>query len=136
VERSEKEAKFTIRNGVLSDDIKGLLGQVYDKINSTGITDDQVFGSKTPRKIGESWPADAKAAATQAGGTGVAVDPDNFKGQTTLTAAEKVDNIPALRFTSTLKVSDLSPTLPTGYARERFEFGGTIVYLVPADPAL
>lgn len=135
VKRTDKDVLFSLRKGgELSQDMKRVLSQVYDKLNTSGVTDDDVFGSKTPRKIGESWKIDVDAAVKQATGTGVTFDAGSMKGESTLKGTETLAGEPMVRLDTTLSIKDLKPELPPTLQFERSQTDEQFSNVVPIDP--
>jgi hypothetical protein len=113
VARSSREVNFSLRGGgTLSDEAKFALSQVYQELNSSDVSDDEVFGSKTPRKVGESWPLNSEAAAKQAAGAGIDADPKQLTGETKLEAVETVRGVQAVRLDTKVNMAKARPSNP------------------------
>jgi len=135
VKRTDQKVDYTMRGGAsVSTEIQDILGQFCERLNNSPVTDDEVFGSATPHKAGESWPVDAALAAQQATGSGVQIDPKKIAGQTTFKGVEMVAGTPALRLATTMNMTDAKPTgMPDTYTFDTCEVKSMTTSLLSTD---
>jgi hypothetical protein len=114
IKLGEKETTVTIEGGgAIGPDAQAILAALYPPHRPGSADDDAIFGSKTPRKVGESWPLNAKAAAEDFS-TGVAkIDAKDIDGQVTLRSVEKTAIGDALRIVADFKGKNIVPPVPT-----------------------
>ena len=96
-------------------------------------SDDQIFGTSARRKVGDSWPVNATAAAADLTKKGVTVEPGNLTGTTTLAEIVRSDNQDALRITSTMAMKNVTPPLPPGIVVQSGEFNAAFFGIFPVD---
>ncbi|MCL2648457.1 MAG: hypothetical protein FWD61_15850 [Phycisphaerales bacterium] len=126
IKRSATQSSFSAKDGgELSEKVKNLLNQLYPPEQGkgeakSGASDDDVFGSKTPRKVGESWPINSEAAAKMLARSDVTVDPKDVTGKMTLKGVETINGGngkrgKALRIVGTIDVANFkSSCVPSG----------------------
>ncbi len=135
--RSEGEGSIELVGGALSDGQHDSLDMVMSTTVSPN-TDDMVFGSEAPRRVGESWPIDGALAAQDLNKMPeFEIGRDQVTGQTTLVAAEDVEGVPCLRLRAEMRAQGFSMTgLPEGSATERAELTATMTGDLPTDTAM
>ena len=107
---------------------------LFSPIRSGG--DDDIFGSKVARKVGESWPLDSKGAAKWATGEGVTVDKKDVGGTMTLKGVENANGGKVLRISGTIAMKNLKmPALP-GATVQSCEMKAQFTGLYPVNFAL
>ena len=138
ITRGEKDSTFVVAGGEeLSADVKNALTIAYPPLPKSEITDDDAIGSKTPRKVGESWPINADAAAQQATQSGVEVDAKKITGSSVLKAVEKVNGGEALRIVTDITATGVKPpNLPNGISVDSSELKSHSDCVVPTDEKL
>jgi hypothetical protein len=110
-------------------DIAGIELTADDSIN-----DEQIFGTKDRKKVGESWSINAKDAAAGLAKKGVLVEPGNVTGTATLAEVVKAGNQDALRIAGTLAMKKVNMPLPPGMVVKSSEFNAAFSGLFPVDP--
>jgi len=81
----------------LNSDALEVIKAIYSPIRITGVTDDDILGSKTPHAVGESWSVNAENAAKDLGKDSK-VDAKNISGKATLKSIQNVDGNQAVHF--------------------------------------
>src|SRR5215218_3112753 len=106
--------------------------------NLGDVSADNVFGSREPRKVGESWPANPEALAKWASREGFVVDKKSVSGTLKLKGLQTVNGVPCLLVTGRAVVEPWAPDpkdVPAGMklvsGRNEYKF----TKLVPVDPA-
>jgi hypothetical protein len=142
ITRGEKETSFVVRSGeALNTPAKNFLTLMFSPLKDSPITDDDVFGSKTSHKVGDSWPVSADVVAKTFSDEGLVISSKNISGTVTLKAAEKSPaGKPALRIQADMDLKDFKvsrdrPGMTIDSALIHMRYGG----LYPTDasaPAL
>jgi hypothetical protein len=136
VARSATGVTVNLQGGASLDaDARQILGLIYDRLNVSNVSDDDVFGSKTPRQVGDSWPVNAVLAAKQASGADITLQAADVTGQSTLKALATVDGIPALRLATTMTIHNAAPRYK-GATVEKSDVKADMNVVVPVDPSL
>jgi hypothetical protein len=131
-------AKLT-DGGDLSAAALALLQEAFSS-HHDGPSDNDVFGSKTPRAVGDKWPVDAKKAAEQAAKSDVKLKAEDISGEMTLKGVEKVNGADALRVEGSMTAKNARPgNLPEELVLSMSDLTTTMSGLFPTDltsPAL
>lgn len=96
-------------------------------------TDQAVFGTSERKKVGDSWPINAAAAAADLAKRGVPADASNITGQATLAEVINQDGEPLLRITAYVTINGIKPPLPPGVEVQQSEMRADFSGLFPAD---
>jgi len=106
-------------------------------LSTGGATDDEVFGTRNPRSVGESWGINAAAAAKDARRNGILITEEEIKGRMTLEKAVKVGDTECLQIRGTLTVAKVPvPGLPPGMKVRKGEVRVVVSGLFPVDTSL
>ena len=97
-------------------------------------TDDQIFGTRERKRVGDEWPINSDAAAHDLSKSGLSVLAANLKGTARLAAARKVDGVQALEISAKLHAEQMEIPTPGGVHLERAAMDGDFTGLFPADP--
>ncbi len=95
--------------------------------------DDNVLGSGTRRKPGETWSINSEAAAASLAKRGIQTDASHIRGTVTLHEVTQEAGVPVLRLSSQFQVNDLKPPLPPGVEVDNCEVVATNAGLLPVD---
>ena len=134
IKMGEKETTVTIERATVAENVRALLAVMYSPHKPGATDDDSVFGSKTPRKVGESWPLDATAAADDLSKSVAKVDAKDISGQVTLAGVEKTAAGDALKITSEFKAKNMVPPLPAeGFTVNQCDVDVHVDGLFPTD---
>lgn len=138
-----KDTVFSLKDGgELSKDAKEALDLVISLDTNDTVTDDQMFGTKEKKKVGESWPADAKAVAEDAKRVNVTIDPADVEGSFKIDGVEQAQGVECLRLSGNLKVKKLTRKadedkenggLPEGFAVDGGSMESKYAGLFPVD---
>lgn len=101
-------------------------------------TDDDVFGTKEKKKVGDSWKLNPKALAVSAKRDKVTIDPKKATGKITLVGVVRVRGHECLEVKGQFTVKDVRPPvkLPRGLRLTKSEMTGRIHSKLPVDPKL
>jgi hypothetical protein len=98
-------------------------------------TDDDVFGTRERKKVGDTWPINAEAAARYLGEmlkTGI--NSSNIKGETTLARAGTGAAGEVVMINSTFSMDGFSTTLPDGGKILKGQMNASYLGQLPTDP--
>jgi hypothetical protein len=135
VQRGEKETTCTAMGGAtLESDAAAALRMMFFAYAEPDLSDDDIYGSKTPRKIGESWPMNADVLRKGWTGMGWKIDAGAMTGQTKLESAETVRDTPMLHVSSTTDLKNATPPgIPPEIRVVSSEFHTRLEASVPVD---
>jgi hypothetical protein len=106
---------------------------------SADADNDATFGSDKARKAGETWDLNSAKAAEILKKTGVAIDPKDLSGKTTVVDVKKAGEVPCLNIQATLKAARLpmpAEQLPPGFTLDQSSLSGLLSGLFPVDQTL
>ena len=95
--------------------------------------DDQIFGTKERKKVGDSWSINGALAAADLAKKGIAIEPSNLTGNATLVEEQKSGNQDSLRISASMAIKNVKIPLPPGMVVESGEFKATFSGLFPVD---
>jgi len=77
-------------------------------------TDDDIFGSANPQKVGDTWKVNAEKAAADFSKAGLGIDKEGIEGTATLKEVVTVGDEKCLKIAAQIKMKDFSLPLPPG----------------------
>lgn len=124
------KTQFTIADAPVAPDMAKLLGMVISLENDQGVNDDVVFGTKEPKKVGDTWPVNYKAAALDfTAKQNILVDPANISGTATL--VEQTQN--GLKISANMEMKQIGFPLPPGMTVTSSAFVAKFSGVFPVD---
>ena len=131
---SVKDGKdsFVADGQPVSPEATKMLKRVID-LDDGGMTNQQGFGPKTPKKVGDQWSADIDALIKDAKAEDLEIGADNIQAHTQFEKAALVDGKKALHFVITGKMKDVKPPLPDGVKITESEMSFEIRPVYPED---
>lgn len=102
-------------------------------------TDDDVFGAKDRKQVGDAWPINADEAKADMVNDGIDTSKAKIEGEVKLLAARQERGQACLEFSMRMAVEGAFPKelpLPPGAKLTRSRVKGTITAVMPVDPAL
>ncbi|MGN6367122.1 MAG: hypothetical protein ACTHN5_02565 [Phycisphaerae bacterium] len=118
--------------GPVPDAAMAMINRFIPPRGTSGKTMDDLFGSKVPRRMNDTWGIDREAASERLAGQGIAVNAEEISGKTTVNGL-RVDG---LMVTTEMTVPNM--TLPIPMPREvkldLCSVKGVARYLLPVDP--
>lgn len=96
-------------------------------------SDNAVFGTDKPQKVGDTWMVDADAAARGSAKSGLPVDKNDIKGEVKLSGVEKVNGKDVLHIEADLNVAKIAATLPNGPKIDSGTMKAHFEAVLPAD---
>jgi len=131
----ESKLGVPLQDGIAVDALKLLftLDDAEDKE-----TEDDVFGTKDKKKVGDSWKINAKALAESADNDKVKIDPKNVTGKISLAGVIKAGGHECLELKGNFTVKGLKP--PADFLRNlrviNSEMTGRVHSKIPVDASL
>ncbi|MCH8828090.1 MAG: hypothetical protein IID45_00780 [Planctomycetes bacterium] len=98
-ETIEGKTIYSVKGGKLSEEARRALAEIIKTKTKNTPGDDAVFGSKKPRRIGESWPVNQKFMAKE-----LKIPESTVQGTVKLEKLEKSEGIECLRLVMTIKM--------------------------------
>lgn len=132
------KTQFSVDGQALAADVAKAIDLIVSMESDEGANDDIVFGTKERKKVGDSWPVNAKAAAedvTSKTDGAMKLTEKSISGTTTLVEIAKAKTGDALRVEATMKLTDITIDLPPGMKVESSRFDAHMKGLFPVDPA-
>lgn len=134
VERKGAKTEYLLGGKPVTPELAATLELVGVELgNDDSANDDQVFGTKERKKPGDSWSVNAAAAAADISKMGLAVEPANMTGSTTLAEVVKTGSQEQLRIQGALAIKNVSIPLPPGIAVKSSDMNVTYTGLFPVD---
>ena len=96
-------------------------------------TDDEIFGSKQKRKVGDIWEANSQLAAASLGDTGMVLTSDKVKGGATLKAVVKCGQQDCLDMNAWVEVNAAGVQLPGGFTVNSGAIQAKFAGIFPTD---
>ena len=134
VEHKDGHAVFTIDGERPPRNIEEALGIVISAHEPNSATDDEIFGTKDRKRVGDEWGINTEAAAKDFTSRGVKIEPQNITGATKLVAAKTHEGVKVVELTGKLRIANMSLPLPAGAQVERSQVEALFWGLFPQDP--
>jgi hypothetical protein len=125
----DKKWQYAVEGQVISEELDEVLHTLFgDEIG--GPSDDDLFGSKVPRAIGESWNLDISHFQDE----NVKLHPEGATGSTRLLSLRKIDGVDCLEIQADLSVPRLTLNgLPEGTKLLEGGMSGHFLGMFPTD---
>jgi hypothetical protein len=129
-EQAGGKTKFQVAGAPATPELAEVLDQVIRMESDQSTNDDLFFGTKERKKVGDSWPVDAKTGAADLGEKcGLKIDPANISGTTTL-----VEVLPTgMRVVVKMAMKDVGIPLPPGMVVTSSVFSAEVIDVLPVD---
>ena len=108
---TDKKDQFTIEDKEVSPEAKEAFEMVID-LDDSGYNEDDAFGTKERKKIGESWPINMKLALEELRSSGLDLQKGDLSGKVTLAGIGGKDATPYLILNGKMVVNQLD--IPVG----------------------
>lgn len=135
VRRRDSDMEFLIDGKVVSKDIAKVLG-LFFSLPRSQVTDDDIFGTKERKKVGDSWAVNSKLAAKDGASAGIKVDAENITGSTKIEEVVVVSGKKCLRLSGKMELSNVAPPLPAGMAVEKSNMSVSFSGVFPVDTSI
>jgi len=126
---------FLVNDKPVPEEVDKFLG-LFISANRSRLSDDDVFGTKERKKVGDSWPVNSTLAARDLTGDGMPVATENVKGSTKLEKLVDVDGIKCLHLTGNLQINHMNPPMPPGFILETSNLTGLFSGDYPVDASM
>jgi len=126
--------KFATAQGAVSSSVSSVLGSAVD-FPSSGVTIDDVFGSRRARKIGARWSINSKLALREIStifGRKKVPAGASCTGKVTLSRRVRESGLSALELRSKMTIKGLSP-LPANFTLDKALVQATNVWVLPVS---
>jgi hypothetical protein len=128
-----KEWQYTVEGQPAAEDVNNALQKLFGS-SAGGPTDDDVFGSKQPRAVGESWSVDLTSFPAD---EKIELNPDGASGSTRFVTQRNVDGVACQELQADLSVPKVTlKGLPEGAKVLSVSLTGHFLGLYPVDTRL
>ncbi|MCH8922812.1 MAG: hypothetical protein IIA67_06650, partial [Planctomycetes bacterium] len=100
---------FRLKGSVLTPSATKALELIFGS-KSRKVDDDELFGSRQRRKVGDSWPVNAEAVARSLKGEGIDVKSEQVSGQMQLARRLKYADVDSLHIAGRMKLANVAFT--------------------------
>lgn len=137
VPHGSQEGTIELVGGTLTEEDVDLLRTVFSTSYSPR-GDDAIFGSDEPRRVGETWPIDTAAAATDLNKIpSLRLREEDLGGATALRAVETIDGVPCLIVEAEIHAQNLQmEPPPEGATVESAQMVARTAGAFPTDPGI
>lgn len=125
---------FTVDGGPASAPVSDALSVVISASAPDSPTDDEIFGTRERKRVGESWSIDSASAAAYLSKAGLSVSPKDLEGKVSLDDVTTVGAVKALEITAHLRAERMKVSLPDWAKIEEASMEAGFTGLVPVDP--
>ncbi len=130
----DDETIFEVDGKPIEDEIVEALGMIDFIDDPESASDDEIFGTKERKKIGDSWNINAKAAAKDIEKEELKFDIKDISGSTTIEKLVKVEGTDCLQISAELTLKGLKPIdIPDGFNVKESAILATSGGLYPVD---
>ncbi len=130
----DNEEVFEIDDKPVSREVHDLLS-FFVTLSKGKATDDEIFGTRQRKQVGESWNINAELAAQDLEDLHLGVRKENIVGKTTLEKVVKAGETDCLLVSAEVTVGKLIPPLPEGLSMERSLLRANMSAKLPVDTA-
>lgn len=132
----DSDVEFLIDGKVVPKDIAEVLS-LFFTLNDSQDTDDDLFGTKDRKKVGESWPVNSVKLARYFASKGVFKGgAKDITGSTKIEEEVVVGGTKCLRFICKAELGNFTPPLPPGMAVKKANMSVSVSYLYPVDTSV
>jgi len=107
-DKDKRKTVFELGDKPLPDDVGELLDLVVNTSDPESASDDEIFGTKEKRAVGDTWPINADAAAKELGRIGLKVKPEDLYGESTIAEQTRSGEVPSLVVKTEFKARSLT----------------------------
>ena len=101
-----------------------------------GPDDDEMFGTRERKRVGQSWGINAKLAAQDLGQSKLQVKPEDITGTVTVVKALSVGGVDCIQLRADLAIKGLRLPMPPGFTITRGAVKAQLVGTLPVDVSL
>ncbi|HBC87790.1 MAG TPA: hypothetical protein DCZ94_12620 [Lentisphaeria bacterium] len=127
---------FEVEGKPVSEELSNTLGLI-EILDPSDTTDDDVFGTKERRKIGDTWNMNPDPMPADFAKSGIKVDKKNIKGSATLEKLVKSNGKDCLQISAEITMKDVNISdLPAGFTVKNSVMMGTGSSIYPVDTSM
>lgn len=123
-------------NGEPADDDIVKMVKMVNLLYAREVTDDDMFGTKEPKKVGDYWAINTIEATKDLADEGVQIAIEDVHGTTTLEKVAVVDGIDCLQLAIAMEITKAVPPLPPGVHLESSRVVAQVSGMLPIDTSL
>jgi hypothetical protein len=127
--------EFLIDGNAVSKDISEMLGMLIS-LPISQATDDDIFGTKEHRKVGDSWAVNSVKGAVDLYSKGMKVGAEDIKGSTKLEKLIVAGGTNCLQISSRMGMINITPPLPRGLTVTKSNVSATFSGEFPVDVSI
>jgi hypothetical protein len=133
-ERISGATQFSVGGKPVAEKVAKAFAAVGFSMKDFGsANDDDIFGTKGRKKVGDSWPINSTAAANDFSKDVFPVKPENISGSTAVKELVTVGNQKCLVISATMAMRDLLPPAPQGLEAQPGEANAVFSGIFPVD---
>lgn len=111
-----RDEPLSLKDGPLSEEAREAFRLIHSRHKPGDPTDDEIFGTNEPKKIGESWAINSKLASTNLSEEGMVIPPAGISGTVKLIGQDRIDGSGCLDIRAEVSVDGVSvKDPPPGY---------------------
>ncbi len=129
------EEEFLVEGKAVPKDTAKMLG-LFISFSTEQVTDDDVFGTKERKKVGDSWAVNSILAAKDLAADGIKVDAENIKGSTTIKKVVVVDGTKCLLLSAKMTIDKLVVPVPPGMTVQKASVSAALSGEFPVDTSI
>jgi hypothetical protein len=117
-----QQQPISVKNSTMEESVRDAFELIYFPDQPDAFTDDEIFGTKEAKGIGDSWSINPALLSASLKGM-ITVPEGHLSGMVSLVAKDKIANIDCLSLRKELKADDLtSKAVPPGGTLDRASF--------------
>lgn len=124
---------FSLKGGTLDEAAQEAFGAVYPAHKPNDVSDDDVFGTRELKRIGDSWPIHPEKAYESMKETGFSIPEGHLSGTVRLVAKDRIASTDCLSIRGELLADAIAAELPNGVTLERGNMQGVFRGCFPLD---
>ncbi|NVN93077.1 MAG: hypothetical protein HXX11_21120 [Desulfuromonadales bacterium] len=131
-QQRDGKVEFVIDGKVVSKETAEILCHLIS-LHPSQASDDDVFGTKERKTVGDSWAVNSVKGAVDLSSRGIIVDAKDIKGSTQLEKVVEVGGTKCLQISAKMEMSNISPSLPKGMSVMQSNASATFSGEFPVD---
>jgi hypothetical protein len=131
-QRRDGKKEFLIDGKIANEDIAKML-DIFITIPATQVTDDDIFGTKERKNVGDSWAVNNVNALKDLASDGIVVDLAKMEGSAKLERIVEVEGIKCLLLSASIEINGVAPPLPSGLTVEKSNVSAILTGEYPID---
>jgi hypothetical protein len=105
-----------LKDGSIEESVRDAFDLVYSAHKPDDVTDDDVFGTKELKSIGDKWPINRSFALQSFQGSGIVIPADRLNGTVLFEGVGKIGNVDCVSLRSEMTASSFAlSSLPEGF---------------------